>query len=428
MSEKLAVNGGRPAVSSALKFKTWPQVTKQDEKLVLASLRQPFHTFGPNAQALQREFAAWNGNKFCAATNAGTSALHMCVSGCGVEAGDEVITTALSWTSSATCIIHHNAIPVFVDVEWESMHIDPRKIEAAITSKSKAILVVHYFGVACDMDAIMKIARKHKLKVIEDACQAHGATFKGKKVATIGDAGAFSMNQNKNLCGGEGGFFVTNDEEIFQRGKQVMAFSEMRPFEAGREYNAHGLGWMYRTTDLNAAFSRGQLSRLDKTNDQARTNWARLHAGLEGLPHLIRPFTSKDRPTNGYAYVLRTDAAYAKKRGVTVSELTDALAATINAEGVRGSRARWVLPAHTVFQAKNAYGKGSPWTDGHARKSVSYDLKQYPVSMACADSSFWINVNMHRPPNGARQVDAVIKAVRKVYENLDTMPIPVPKK
>src|SRR5690606_28788249 len=106
---------------------------------------------------------------------------------------DEVITTALSWTSSATAIIHHNAIPIFVDVNWNDMLIDPRKVEAAITPRTKAILIVHYWGLSCDMDAILAIARKHNLKVIEDACQAHGAIFKGKKVGTMGDAGAFSL-------------------------------------------------------------------------------------------------------------------------------------------------------------------------------------------------------------------------------------------
>ena len=138
---------------------------------------------------LQNEFAAWNGNAFCMATNSGTAALHMCVAACGIGPGDEVITTALSWTSSASCIIHHNAIPIFVDVDWDSMHLDPAAIEAAITPKTKGILVVHYWGVSCDMDAILAIAKKHGLAVIEDACQAHGATYTGRKVGALGDGG-----------------------------------------------------------------------------------------------------------------------------------------------------------------------------------------------------------------------------------------------
>ena len=165
-ASKLAILGGQPAVSTETKFTKWPPVGQEEEALVLASLRGESHASGPHVKALTEEFAAWNGNKYCLPTNAGTAALHMCVAGCGVGPGDEVITTALSWTSSATCIIHHNAIPIFIDVDWETMLLDPAKIEAAITEKTKAILVVHYWGLACDMDAIMAIARKPNLKVI----------------------------------------------------------------------------------------------------------------------------------------------------------------------------------------------------------------------------------------------------------------------
>lgn len=422
-SPKLAINGGTPVVPRSISFKPWPPISKLDERMVLASLRQARHAYGPNCLALEQEFAKWNGNRFCNATNSGTAALHMCLAACGIGAGDEVITTALSWTSSATCILHQKAIPVFVDVEWDSMHIDPARIEAAITPKTRAILVVHYWGVACDMDPIMKIARRHKLEVIEDACQAHGATYKGAKVGTIGDVAAFSLNQNKNLCGGEGGFFVSNDKAKSERGKILIAFSEMRPPNSGREYHAYGMGWMYRTSDLPAAFTRAQLRRLDATNRQARENWRRLHDGLKDVPHLIRPFTSKVRPTNGYAFVIRTDNSAAEERGVTRRQLTDGIVKALEAERLPCMAARWVLPEHTVFQAKNAYGKGSPWSDNHSRKGVSYDLKQYPVARACADSCIWISVNTHRPPNGPKQADGIIRAIRKVYENLGQVPI-----
>lgn len=419
---KLAINGGKPAVPKGVTFRVWPEITKDDEELVLASLRQNSHAFGPHAEMLQKEFAAWNGNRFCMATNSGTAALHMCVAACGVGSGDEVITTALSWTSSASCILHHNAIPIFVDVEWESMHMDSKKIEAAITEKTKAILVVHYWGVACDMDPVMDIARRHNLAVIEDACQAHGATYRGKKVGTIGDVAAFSLNQNKNLCGGEGGLFVTDDGDKFDRGKAVTSFSDMRPPDSGRDYHTYGLGWMYRTSDLAAAFALSQLRKLDQNNEKARANWHRLDGLLDGTPHLVRPFTSEERPTNGYAYVLRVDPSYGRQRGVGLRKLTEAIVAALKAEGVRVSIANWLLPAHSVFQAKDAYGKGEPWSGGHARKGISYDLAQYPVAQACIDTCLW-NINNHRPPNGNEQIGALAGAVQKVFENLDEVPV-----
>ncbi len=419
---KLAINGGPRAVPEGLQFRTWSEVTSEDEELVLASLRQDKHASGPHVEMLQQEFAEWNGNRFCMATNGGTSALHMCVAACGIGPGDEIVTTALSWTSSATCILHHNAIPIFVDVDWASMHMDPEKIEAAITQKTKGILVVHYWGVACDMDPIMDIARRHGLAVIEDACQAHGATHKGRKVGTIGDVAGFSLNQNKNLCGGEGGFFVTNDERKFASGKAITSFSDMRPPEAGRDYHEYGLGWMYRSSDLAAAFALSQLRKLDRTNAHAVQNWQRLRGHLDGTPHLVPSFASQDRPTNGYAYVLRVAPAYAKARGVSLRKMTEGIVAALGAEGVRVSIANWLLPAHAVFQAKNAYGKGYPWSAEHTRPDISYDLSQYPVAQDCIDTCLW-NAYNHRPPNGPEQIDALATAIRKVFENLDSVPV-----
>ena len=419
--DKLAIHGGEPTVPKDFQFHTWPQVGKDDEEMVLAALRQNNHTWGPHVELLTKEFAAWNGNKYCIPVNCGTAALHMCVAGCNIGAGDEVITTALSWTSSATCILHHSAIPIFVDVDWDSMHMAPAAIEAAITDRTKGILVVHYWGVSCDMDAITAIARKHNLKVIEDACQAHGATFKGRKVGTLGHCAGFSLNQNKNLCGGEGGFFVTDDPEILDRGRAVMSFSDMRPAGAGRDYHQYGLGWKYGTSNLPAAFALSQLRKLDKTNAWAIENWARLDARLQGTPHLVRPFATAERPTNGYAYVLRTDPAYARKRGVPLSNLTNAVSKALAAEGTPFWRANWLLPAHGVFQGKNAFGKGAPWAF-HARPEISYALGQWPVAQDCVDTCLW-GINMHRPPNRDEQIDLLARAVRRVYENLDDVPV-----
>ncbi|NLX42097.1 MAG: DegT/DnrJ/EryC1/StrS family aminotransferase [Chloroflexi bacterium] len=418
---KLAILGGTPAIGQDIRFRSWPASTALDEELVLASLRQDKHAYGPHAQALEAEFAAWNGNTCCMATNSGTAALHMCVAAAGVQAGDEVITTALSWTSSASAIIHHSGVPVFVDVDWASMHMDPALIEAAITERTRAILVVHYWGVSCDMDPIMEIAKRHGLVVIEDACQAHSATCGGRRVGTIGDVSAFSLNQNKVLCGGEGGLFVTNNQAMFKRGKAVSAFSDMRPPHAGREYDDYGLGWMYRTSDLAAAYALSQLRQFDHTNRQALENWHHLFGLLEGTPHLVPPFTSADRPTNGYAYVWRVDPAYAREAGVPLRRLTEGIVAALKAEGVEMSLANWLLPAHSVFQAKNAFGHGAPWT--YARPDISYDVSQFPVAQDCVDTCLW-NVNTHRPPNGPAEVEALAGAIRKVFEQLDNVPVP----
>ena len=410
-------------VDGSPEFHVWPPpLDEAGEQLILDAVRQNCHAGGgPHVNMLQEEFAAWNGNKHCLATCYGGAALHMCMAGCDVGAGDEVITTAMSWTTSATCIIHHMGIPIFVDVDWETMQIDPAKIEAAITDRTRAILVVHYWGIPCDMDPIMEIAKKHNLKVIEDACQAHGALYKGRKVGTIGDCGAFSFNQNKNLCGGEGGVFVTDDKELLDKAWPVMGFSDYRPAHAGRDYHQYGLGYKYGNANLPSAFALAGLRKLDETNTWAVKNWERLDKALEGTPNLVRSFSSADQQTNGYAYVPRVDPAYAKDRGVALADITNALVNALGAEGTPFGRANWLLPAHGVFQAKNAFGKGAPWSH-YAREDIDYSLGQWPVAQDCIDTCL-NNINLHRPPNGDEQIDALAASIRKVFENLDDVPV-----
>lgn len=422
-NEELAILGG-PAACAGVEFSVWPKVTREDEKYVLASLRQDQHAWGPNCVALQEEFARWNGNTFCAATNSGTAALHMAVAACGIGAGDEVITTTLSWTSSATCILHHNAIPVFIDVEWQSMLMDPAKIEAAITPRTKAILPVHFWGVPCDMDPILDIARRHGLRVVEDACQAHGALYKGRKVGTFGDCAAFSLNQNKNLSAGEGGLFVTNDERLYELARAVMSFGEMRAPEEHRDYHSYGMGWMYRTNDLSAAYARSALRRLDETNERARANFDRLTEGLCDVSGLLTSFDTPEQRGNGYQYVIKLDFNAIGRTG-NKAAIRAAVVDALVAEGVQAQRPRWILPAHTVFQGRNGYGKGCPWECRHAGGQVSYDLAQWPVTLDVVDSYFALPINQHRPPNGPEQIDALIKAIRKVFNNLDRIPLPV---
>jgi dTDP-4-amino-4,6-dideoxygalactose transaminase len=183
MKEQLAIRGGPKTVPDGT-VKNWPPIDDVDREMVMASLEGGKHSWGGNCVAFQEEFAAWNGNKFALTTNSGTAALHVCVAACGCGAGDEVIVPAYSWSSSATCVLHHNSIPVFVDIDFDTMNADVSKIEAAITPRTKAIIVVHLHGLPVDMAKVMAIAEKRNLKVIEDACQAHGAKFHGRKVGT----------------------------------------------------------------------------------------------------------------------------------------------------------------------------------------------------------------------------------------------------
>ena len=413
---KLAINGGAKTVPDGT-VKAWPPIDDIDRKLVLASLESSTHAFGPNAKAFQEEFAAWNGNKYAITTNSGTAALHMGLVACDVGCGDEVIVTSYSWSSSATCILHHNAIPVFVDLKWETINIDEDKIEAAITPKTKAIIAVHLHGLPVNMDKVMAIAKRHNLKVVEDACQAHGAKFGGRKVGTIGHCAAFSFNQNKCLCSGEGGMFVTNDEDLLKKAAQLWSFGETRTPLESRDYHAYALGWMYRNNDLTAAFGRAQLTKLDGYMKTLKTNAQALTEALKGTPHLILPTEYAGAEHNWYNYTVRFDMK-ALGHEHDASDFRDKIVAAMKAEGVQtGVWQKFILPAMTVFQAKNGYGQGCPWNCAHARP-VSYDLKQYPVAQKHSDQHTGMTMPL-RAPNGPEVARITAAGMRKVMENVD---------
>lgn len=414
---KPAILGGKPAVPKGM-IQKWPPIDKTDRKMVIESLEGARLAFGPNCEAFPEEFAAWNGNKHAIFTNSGTAALHMCVVACGIGAGDHVLVPAYSWSSSATCIIHHNAIPIFVDIDFDTINIDVDKIEAAITPRTKAIIVVHLHGLAVNMDKVLGIARKHNLKVIEDACQAHGALFKGKKVGTFGDCAAFSFNQNKCLCTGEGGMFVADDEELRAKAAQLWSFGETRTPAESRDYHAYALGWMYRGNDMTAAFGRAQLKKIDHYFEVQRENGAVLNKELKGLTCLILPIEPDGHTHNWYNYTSRIDMNAIGWTG-EASRMRDAVMKALNAEGVPAQVWQsWPLPAMTVFQAKNAYGGGCPWACKGAGEGVEYDPENYPVAQKHSDIHFGMTTPL-RAPNRTDVAKKVAEGFHKVFKNID---------
>jgi len=415
MSNKIAIWGGERIVPEGM-IKDWPPIDDIDEKIVLASLKGNNHSFGPNCTAFEKEFAEWNGNKYAITTNSGTAALHMCIVGCGCGVGDEIIVPAYSWSSSATCILHHNCIPVFVDIDYETMNIDVDKIEEKITEKTKAIIVVHLHGLAVNMDKINSIAKRYNLKVIEDACQAHGAKYKSKKVGTFGDCAAFSFNQNKCLCSGEGGMFVTDNEEIYNKAKMLWSFGETRRPSENRDYHSYSLGWMYRNNDLTAAFGRAQLSKLDKYLKIQDKNAAVLMEKVKDIPGLKPPVVPEGYKHNWYNFTFHIDPASYGYFGPD-KIFRDAVMKAIRAEGVPvGIWQSFILPTMTVFQAKNGYGKGCPWNCPYS-KDVSYAPEDYPVAQKHCDTHFGMTTPL-RAPNDEKVAELVGVAIKKVFDDI----------
>ena len=198
-----------------------PDITESEINAVVEVLRSPRLSLGPKLEEFERNVAEYSGAKHAVAVNSGTSGLHLCVRALGLKAGDEVITTPFSFVASANVLLYEKAVPVFVDIDPQTLNIDANKIEAAITEKTKAIMVVHVFGRPSPMREILEIADKYHLKIIEDACEAIGAESEDKKVGNISDAGVFAFYPNKQITTGEGGIVVTDNDEIAKQAKML---------------------------------------------------------------------------------------------------------------------------------------------------------------------------------------------------------------
>ncbi len=393
----LAVNGGTPRVSSGAHVR-WPVLGAAEREAVLRVIERGVLSgpHAPEVRALEREFAQYLGVKHCLATNSGTAALHVAVAAAGVGPGDEVLMPAFSFVATALSVLHHNAIPVFVDVEPKTLGLNPALVERAITARTKAIIPVHIHGTPCDLDALTAIATRHNLVMIEDAAQAHGSTHAGRKVGSFGASGCFSLQSSKTLACGEGGLFVTNDDQMFERANRTRMFGEDlqpgdaqsyrldRPLDGNRAYDSTSMGWMYRITELSAAVARSQLQWLDARVANAQANAAYLNARLSQLPGVTAPQLSPGDTSCFHKYRVRLDAT---KLGIDEAPqvVRDAVLIALKAEGVDAVLWQTMpVPAQKLFRDQVGYGKGIPWALG---APVSYALDQYPETTALLASS-----------------------------------------
>ena len=418
--QTLAVFGGERAVPEGM-IQTWPPLTQEDRDAVMAVFDSNIlhGTNAPNAVALQEEFAEFIGVKHCLVTNSGTSALHMAVASLGIGPGDEVIIPAFTYWSTAAAVLHHNAIPIFVDIEMETYSIDPTKIEAAITDRTKAILPVHIHGMPVDMGAVMAIAKKHGLLVLSDACQAHGSKWNGKTIGTIADVTGFSTNRSKCLSSGEGGFYVTNSDEAYSIACKLREFGEVVVHGEDREYNAYGLGWMYRQHEFVNAFCRSQLKHLAENNATRQAFAQYLTSELADIPGLKGPKTPPDREPVYFSYIVEFRP---QELGLDVpmDKFKGAVQKALAAEGVGlGQWQRMPVPAQSVFQDKVGYGKGCPWTCAHYNRKIEYRGEDYPNTIQfIAEHAYLSSVF---PPNTMELMEKYIAGMKKVMGQPDAI-------
>lgn len=312
-----------------------PDITETEIAAVVHSLRTPQLSLGPQLASFERATADYVGASNAVAVNSGTSGLHLCIRCLGISEGDEVIVPSFTFIAAANVIRMERAHPVFVDIDPTTLNLDPRKIEAAITPRTRAVLVVHTFGRAADMTAILDIAHRHRLSVIEDACEAIGADFHGRRVGAIGDAGVFAFYPNKQITTGEGGMIVTNNAEFAALARALR--NQGRGHEG--EWLEHSMvGYNYRLSEMQCALGLAQLGRIESILARRADVAATYDQQLRGTPELTLPeLHVPEGRVSWFVYVVRLSDRFQSRH-------RDAIVTTLRQRGI--GCGRYFAPIH----------------------------------------------------------------------------------
>lgn len=408
---KLALLGGTPVRSKP--FSDWPIWDRADEESILSILRSGdwYRGRGKVVDEFEKKYAELTGTKACMATVNGTNALLTSLHVLGVGIGDEVLVPPYTFVATISVVILSNALPVFVDTDPETFQMDPDRIEERITEHTKAIIPVHILGTVANMDKINAVAKKHNLRVIEDACQAHLAEWRGKKAGSVGDLGCFSFQNSKNLPCGEGGAVIGNDERIMDK---CHSFTN-----CGRSYGsikANGnqfVGTNRRMTQYQAAILLGQMKRIEKDAEIRNKNAAYLTSKIEKIPGIIPQRFYKGQTRGAYhLYAFRY-----KKEQFNEAPLGKFLSA-LNAEGI---------PAWSGYSPLNKEGIiEDALTSKNFQRAFSKErLDKYrrenncPANDQLCTEAVWLTQSMLLGPQS--DMDDIADAIQKVYENREKL-------
>lgn len=354
-----------------------PAISEEDIQAVVSVLRSPNLSLGPKLEEFEQKMAAFTGTKYAVAVNSGTSALHLCVRALHIGEGDEVITTPFSFVASANCMLFERAVPVFVDCEANTYCIDPAKVEAAITPKTKAILAVDVFGYIADWEALRTIAKKHNLALIEDSCEALGSVRGGQKAGTFADAATFAFYPNKQMTTGEGGILVTDRKDIADLARSMR--NQGRAIDS--TWLSHErLGYNYRLSDINCALGISQLAQLPNFIQKRQQVWEWYAAELASCEGITAMQPQSGVQASWFVYVATLSDNY-------TAEQRDALMTFLKNEGIGCNN--YFPPIHLQPLYRERGGKAGqfPVTETVSDHSIALpfhtNLTQEEVAIVC---------------------------------------------
>ncbi len=432
-SNALAVNGGTPVRTAPwLDNFTLGEEEKRAACEVIESgylsLFEGSHTpdppfsfwGGPYVQRLEEAWSRYYGATYAVSMNSATSGLYAAIGALGIGYGDEVIVSPYTMTAAATCALVCGAIPIFADVQRDTGCLDPVSIKAHLTPRTQAVVVVHQFGIPADMEPILALAREHKLRVVEDCAQAHGALYQGRPVGTLGDIGVFSLNVNKTIQTGEGGICVTNDEELRYRLALIRNHGEAVVGDAGYRNLTNIVGFNFRLTEIAAAMAIEQLKKLDRLNMVRLSYVHALSEALAPCDMLIPPprcshaaFGAEGCGTCRSTYYMFPVRYLPERMGLPRAEF----ARILNAEGMRFAQG-YVRPLYLapLYQTKQAFKHGYPFAAPENRASrPNYARGECPNAERLYFDEMLINEHV-RPPHTLDDVMDIARAVNKVAE------------
>jgi len=411
MGSELAVFGGKKAFTGSVV--SWPIHGKEEEKALLQVLRSGKWFHGSKVEEFEETYAAYQDAKYGVSCVNGTAAIEIACVAAGIGAGAEVITTPFTFVATAAAPMRANAVPVFVDIEEDTVNIDADKIEAAITPRTKAIIPVHFGGLPCDMDKINKIAKKHKLVVIEDAAHCWGTKWKGKGAGALGDLGTFSFQQSKNMTSAEGGIVLSDSETLAESAR---SYSNVGRSKGGGWYEHYRLGSNYRLTEFQAAILLCQLKRMPKHVEKRERNATMLSDALGEIPG-IQVFRRDKRVTVRSWHTYNFRFISEEFDGVTRPQFLRAL----GAEGVScGTGYPFPLYKNPMFQRDMQGPSGCPMTCPYL-KSAPIDYRELHLPVVEKTCTQYVGLR-HRFLLGTKKdMKQVITAFRKIRDNAKTL-------